>query len=355
MDRSFWQDKKVLVTGHTGFKGTWLCHLLTGLGARVYGLALPPETKPSMFELTATESLVDHHIADICSPEAVDNRCREVDPDIVFHFAAQPLVRRSYAEPRSTTMTNVMGTVHICEALRHPKSVAAAVLITTDKVYHNNEWAWPYREIDPLGGLDPYSASKACSDLMAHAYSQSFLKSGDHGFPKISLTTARAGNVIGGGDWSQDRLIPDIIRAIHQGERLEIRNPDAVRPWQHVLEPLVGYLTLAEHQARDAIEPGAFNFGPSTTDCVPVDHIVTHGREYFGDALKVHYHKPAGAPHEAGLLKLDCSKAASVLQWRPKWDLGVALSHTFDWYQGFLSGDDLLDLTRRQIEAYLAD
>lgn len=353
INRSFWHNKKVLITGHTGFKGSWLCHLLDELGAKIFGFALEPPTNPAMFALTGITKFIDHQIGDICQPQDLKGRIKAVSPDIVFHLAAQPLVRYSYRNPCLTALTNVMGTVYLCEALKEVDSIQAAVMITTDKVYENHEWIWPYRENDPLGGHDPYSASKAASDIMIQSYQKSFFNNGQHGYPKLPMASVRAGNVIGGGDWSEDRLIPDMMRAIANNSILEIRNPAAVRPWQHVLEPLVGYLRLAEKLTTSLEIVGAWNFGPESSDCLPVEDIVAMGQEVFGNRLKVSVATPTFNPHEASLLKLDCTKAKSLLDWQPKWDIGTAASKTFAWYQGYFQNTDLLQLTRTQIVNYL--
>ncbi|WP_374587308.1 CDP-glucose 4,6-dehydratase [Ideonella dechloratans] len=345
----FWQGKRVLLTGHTGFKGSWLSLWLQSMGASLRGVALPPPTEPSLFEVAHVAAGMDHCIADIRDLAAVQALVSEFQPEIVIHMAAQPLVRLSYQQPVETYATNVMGTVHVLEAARHAGSVKAIVNITTDKCYENREWVWGYREDEPMGGHDPYSNSKGCAELVSSAYRKSFLK--DAGIP---MATARAGNVIGGGDWALDRLVPDILRALQAQEPVLIRNPHAIRPWQHVLEPLSGYLLLAEQlytQGQTAAE--GWNFGPRDEDARPVQWIVEHLCACWGNGASWTL-QPGEHPHEANFLKLDISKARQRLQWAPRWSLETALTHITAWHQAWLAGHDMRALCLNQISQYQA-
>ncbi len=332
-----YQGRRVLLTGHTGFKGSWLSIWLNRMGAEVSGLALAPDTTPSLFSLAGLETAIHQHtICDIRDYPALLATVQAARPEIIFHLAAQPLVRRSYREPRETIDTNVTGTANLLEAARQTESTRAVVVVTTDKCYENKEWHWGYRENDRLGGHDPYSASKACAELVAGAYRSSFFEVD----PVVGLATARAGNVIGGGDWAEDRIIPDAIRAAEDGVPLEVRNPQAVRPWQHVLEPLSGYLTLGACLLQ---EPGkysqAFNFGPAADDVVRVEHLVSRFIEVYGQGSWISTaEKGAAEPHEAGLLRLACEKANRVLGWREVLSADQALELTASWYRGVLRG-----------------
>lgn len=320
----------MLLTGHTGFKGGWLALWLDELGARVGGFALAPSTSPSLFQAAGLGKLEVDVRGDVRDPVALGRTITEFAPDVVFHLAAQPLVRESYALPVETYATNVMGTVHLLEAARRSASVRVVVNVTTDKVYDNREWAWGYRESDPLGGHDPYSSSKACSELVTSAYARSFLH--DRG---VAVATARAGNVIGGGDWSRDRLVPDAAVALSRGEPVVVRNPHAIRPWQHVVEPLRGYLMLAEAcWAEPASFSRAFNFGPAPEDMVPVGRLMDMLCRHWPDARWENVSE-AGAPHEATFLKLDTALARSLLAWAPRLHLDRALSLTAEWYRAF--------------------
>ncbi len=342
----FWRGRRVLLTGHTGFKGAWLALWLGRLGAAVTGLALPPATDPALFSLARVEEVAAHHAADIRDREAVARIARAADPQVVFHLAAQPLVRPGYADPVGTFSTNVMGTVHVLEALRQCPDLRAVVAVTTDKVYRNREWPFPYREDDHLGGHDPYSASKAGSEIAAACYRDAFFR--DRG---VALATARAGNVIGGGDWSVDRLFPDAVRAFSSGRTLHIRRPDAVRPWQHVLEPLAGYLCLAERLFADPGLAGAYNFGPHTFEAATVRRVVELARAAFGGG-EVAWGPGDEGPHEAGWLALETAKARTTLDLRPLWPLEEAVARTMAWYARQLRGEDARELCLAEIAAY---
>lgn len=342
----FWQGKRVLVTGHTGFKGSWLTLWLHRLGARVTGISLPPTTTPNLFTLAGIEALCESHFKDIRDTEALTFLIKQAQPDCVFHLAAQPLVRASYRNPIETLSTNIMGTAHVLDALREQNSVRAAVMVTTDKVYRNNEWLWPYREDDLLGGHDPYSASKAASELVIECYRDAFLAA-----QGIAVASARAGNVIGGGDWSEDRLIPDAIRAWQSGQVLEIRSPDAIRPWQHVLEPLAGYLILAEKLWHKSTLAGAYNFGPETNDVTTVRELVEIARGVHGSG-RVIYNDNIDKPHEAGLLTLEVAKTRHTLGVIPRWLLSDAIKHTMEWYHAQHQGEKARALCESQIVAY---
>lgn len=347
MDAAFWKGRRILVTGHTGFKGSWLTLWLSRLGAEVTGYALAPPTTPSLFAQAEIGSVVAHHEADIRDLAALRRVFETSRPQIVFHLAAQAIVRQSYADPVETYATNLMGTVNVLEAIRHTPSIEAAVMITTDKVYDNKEWAWGYRETDRLGGFDPYSNSKACCELAIDAYRRSFFDA-----QKLVVGSARAGNVIGGGDWACDRLIPDIVRGFMAGQQVVIRYPDAVRPWQHVLEPLHGYLVIAEAIVKQRLQADpTFNFGPEETDAQPVRAIVEHMRTRWGNGAAWTLDNAAN-PHEANQLRLDCSKARQVLKWTPKLPLSQALDWVVEWYQGHHRGEAARTLSEAQIDRY---
>jgi CDP-glucose 4,6-dehydratase len=352
---TFWKDKRVLITGHTGFKGSWLCLILRQFGARIHGFALEPPTKPSLFVEANINELVSSTICDIRDYEGLLNTFKQFRPEIVLHLAAQPLVRESYKFPVETYSTNVMGTVHLLEACRQTESVKAIVNVTTDKCYENKEWYWGYRENEPMGGYDPYSNSKGCSELVSSAYRNSFFNINEYSKHGVALATARAGNVIGGGDWAGDRLIPDFIRAISAGEEVIIRSPYAIRPWQHVLEPLTGYLTLAEKLftiGPDFAE--AWNFGPDDSDVRNVEWVISAICEMWGKnaSYKVDTHPQ---PHEANFLKLDCSKAKSELGWFPKWSLELALKSIVEWNKAWLGKQDIRKVTEEQIHRYYTE
>ena len=346
MSHSFWENKKVLVTGHTGFKGSWLSLWLQQLNAKVIGLSLRPPTTPNLFTKANVESNMVSIIGDINDYSLIEETLREHEPDIIFHLAAQSLVRHSYAFPIDTYATNVMGTVHLLEAARKIKSCKSMVCVTTDKCYQNNEWHWGYRENDSLGGHDPYSSSKACAELVCSAYRSSFQNTD---IPSCGIATARAGNVIGGGDWAKDRLIPDIISASYEKKQIIIRNPHALRPWQHVLEPLQGYMLLAEQlfDRPDSFSE-AWNFGPDDNDVKPVSWVVETMLNYLDNHATWVFDK-AHNPHEATFLKLDSSKAKNRLDWRPRWELEKALKETTNWFRAYHAGENMEKITISQI------
>ena len=343
----FWRGKRVLMTGHTGFKGSWLSLWLQSMGATLRGIALEPPTEPALFAVARVAEGMEHRITDIRDFAAVKAQMDEFQPEIVIHMAAQPLVRLSYTEPVETYATNIMGTVHVLEAARHAGSVKAIVNITTDKCYENREWVWGYREDEPMGGHDPYPSSKGCAELVSSAYRKSFLQEAG-----IAMATARAGNVIGGGDWALDRLVPDILRALEKHEPVLIRNPHAIRPWQHVLEPLSGYLQLAERlYLHGQLDAEGWNFGPRDEDARLVQWIVEHLCEHWGSGASWTL-QPGDHPHEASFLKLDISKARQRLHWTPRWSLEVALKQITEWHQAWLKGQDMRSICLNQIKQY---
>ena len=343
----FWVGKKVLLTGHTGFKGSWMSEVLLGLGAKVHGFALAPQTEPALFAQLSLANRVNHVVGDVRDQVALRHTVRSVDPDVVFHMAAQPLVRRSYREPVETWATNVMGTAHLLDALHLIKKPCSVVVITTDKVYENCELDYPYRETDPLGGYDPYSASKAGTELVAASWRSSFLSQ-----TLIRLATARAGNVIGGGDWSEDRILPDLARAFGSKTVLRVRNRHATRPWQHVLDLIEGYLMLAEALSgpgADQFETG-FNFGPEPIDQRSVGDLVETARRYWPG--NIDNATDLDAPHEAAQLSLSIEKAQSMLDWQPRWGFETAVAETIIWYRDVLQGADPVELMRQQIARF---
>lgn len=348
-DKDFYQHKRIFITGHTGFKGSWLALWLTELGARVYGYSLSPPTDPNLFSMIALQKRLSGHVnADIRHLESLREAIDQAQPEIVFHLAAQALVRSGYQDPVATYETNILGTVHLLEAIRHCDYVKAVVIVTSDKCYDNQEWVWPYRENDPLGGADPYSSSKACAEIVSAAYRKSFLS------PKVAVATARAGNVIGGGDWAQDRLIPDFIRALMRNERMSVRYPQAIRPWQHVLEPLAGYLKLAEklYQEGNAYA-AAWNFGPHTSEVRSVSWVLDYlGAHFGGTAWEA---TTAPQPQETQTLRLDSSKAQLLLGWKPCWSITRALDETAWWYRAYLEGAEMELETLKQIHGYTAE
>lgn len=355
MNAGFWYAKRVFVTGHTGFKGSWLSLWLQSLGAEVTGFALPPSTEPSLFKVAQVGKGMRSTTGDIRDLAQLQRALQEARPEIVIHMAAQPLVRYSYAHPVETYATNVMGSVHLLEAVRQTGGVKAVVMVTSDKCYENREWVWAYRENEAMGGYDPYSNSKGCSELVTAAYRSSFFNPANYGQHGVALASGRAGNVIGGGDWALDRLIPDIVRAIEQGREVVIRSPQAIRPWQHVLEPLSGYLHLAQRLHSDGAEfAESWNFGPHDHDARPVAWIVDHLTRIWGEGAAYHIDPSAADLHEAHYLKLDCSKAHMKLGWQPRWNLMHTLEKISEWHKAQRSGDDMQALTLAQIREYEA-
>jgi CDP-glucose 4,6-dehydratase len=353
VDPRAWRDRSVLITGHTGFKGGWLAAWLHKLGAKVHGFALEPPTNPSLFEVARIASLMSSDArADLADLPRVQATVVNARPEVIFHLAAQPLVRESYRDPIGTFAANVMGTAHVLEAARASASVRAIVLITTDKVYENREWPYPYREVDALGGRNPYSASKAAAELIAASYRSSFF-SGPQG-ARAQIATARAGNVLGGGDWAPERLVPDCLRAFAAGVDVQLRYPMSIRPWQHVLDPLAGYVQLAERllASSDGAYATSWNFGPDSTGDATVGEVAALTARLWGDDARVTHAPAADQPHEDGLLRLDSSAARSRLGWRPRWSLQQTLERTVQWQHAWRSGADMLEYTLQQISAY---
>lgn len=345
----FYKGKKVLVTGHTGFKGTWMCIALLKAGADVVGYSLNPPTEPSAFDICGMQDKMHSIIGDIRDREKLKKVFEEEQPEIVFHLAAQPIVRESYKDPVYTYETNVMGTVNICECVRLNSCVKSFLNVTTDKVYLNNEWEWGYRENDPLDGYDPYSNSKSCSELVTHSYINSFFK--ERG---LAVSTARAGNVIGGGDFASDRIIPDCIRASLAKNPIIVRNPHSTRPYQHVLEPVMAYLMIAQKQYEDLNYAGFYNVGSEDQDCVNTGMLATIFCEKWGEGQ--HWENQfVGGPHEANFLKLDCSKIRSVFGWKPHWHVSEAIEKTVEWFKLWNTGNDMTEVMSRQIDEYLND
>lgn len=350
MDLSFYNRKTVLVTGHTGFKGAWMCKVLTMYGAKVVGYSLTPPTNPSLFEVAGIENSIISIIGDIRNLSLLTETMQNYRPEIVIHMAAQPIVRESYIDPVYTYETNVMGTVNICEAVRQSNSVKSFVNVTTDKVYKNNEWEWGYRECDILDGYDPYSNSKACSELVTSSYINSFFKNMD-----VSVSTCRAGNVIGGGDFAKDRIIPDCVRAMEQNSNIIVRSPYSTRPYQHVLEPVCAYLRLAQLQYEDKAIAGRYNVGPDDCDCVTTGVLVNMFCEKWGNGAVWENVAESNAPHEANFLKLDCSKIKAALGWKPRWNIANAIERTVEWSKAYLAGSDVSQIMDRQILEYLEE
>lgn len=346
-DLSFYKGKKVLVTGHTGFKGTWLVSLLLNAGAQVTGYSLEPPTEPSVFSLSGMEKQIRSIMGDIRDLDSLLEVFRETQPELVLHLAAQPIVRESYKNPVYTYETNVMGTVNILECIRRTKTVRSFLNVTTDKVYHNREWEWGYRETDPLDGFDPYSNSKSCSELVTHSYKNSFFSEGE-----TRISTARAGNVIGGGDFAADRIIPDCIRAALFGKPILVRNPHSTRPFQHVLEPLYAYLMIAAMQYEDIKYEGYYNVGPGDEDCVTTGELVEMFCRCWGQGQTWEDHF-AGGPHEANFLKLDCSRLRSVFGWKPVWGVRKAIEKTVEWTRAWQAGEDINFVMEKQIRCFL--
>jgi CDP-glucose 4,6-dehydratase len=348
MNAAFWQGKRVFITGHTGFKGSWLTLMLSRLGAGITGFALPPPTTPALFDLARVGQGIHSIIDDIRDADAIGRAVREARAEIIFHLAAQPLVRQSYVDPVETYATNVMGIVNLLEAARQVDSIRAIVIVTSDKCYENREWLWGYREDDPLGGHDPYSSSKACAEIVTAAWRRSFFAPET----QTHIATARAGNVIGGGDWGKDRLIPDILQAIAAHQPPRLRNPDAIRPWQHVLEPLSGYLMLAEKLCTEgAAWAKAWNFGPADADAQSVRQVAETLAQHWPDALPWEL-EAESQPHEARALRLDASQARARLGWRPLWDLRAALAQVARWQHAWQADEDMRAVTLAQIAAY---
>ncbi|EGQ7674029.1 CDP-glucose 4,6-dehydratase [Vibrio cholerae] len=353
MNPAFWQGKRVFITGHTGFKGGWLSLWLQEMGALVKGYSLSAPTTPSLFEEAKVWAGMNTEEGDIRDFAHLRQSIYEFKPEIVFHMAAQPLVRLSYHQPMETYSTNVMGTVYLLEAVKQIGGVKAVVNITSDKCYENREWVWGYREDEPMGGYDPYSNSKGCAELVASAYRQSFFNKEKYTQHGCALASVRAGNVIGGGDWAEDRLIPDMLKAFSQEQSVEIRSPHAIRPWQHVLEPLSGYITIAEKLYTDGSDYGeGWNFGPKDEDAKPVDWIVNRLSEYWGNGAQWHL-SAGGHPHEAHYLKLDCSKAKMRLNWQPVWDLDTTLEKIVAWQKAWLAKEDMHQYTINEIKQYM--
>lgn len=348
VNQAFWRGKRVLLTGHTGFKGAWLALWLQQMQAQVFGFALPPSTTPSLYELGEVAEGMHSTMGDIRDAQALASHIRESSPEIIIHLAAQAIVSEGYADPTGTYATNVMGTVHLLEAARSTPGIKSIVVITSDKCYENHEWEWPYRETDRLGGHDPYSNSKACTELVTSAFRQSFLA--EQG---IGLATARAGNVFGGGDWSKNRLIPDLLSAFATGQPAFLRNPSSVRPWQHVLEPLAGYLRLAELLHGDPKFADAYNFGPRSEDTLSVAGIATELAKAWGENASFKC-EPRNFPHEAGQLRLDSSLAHQHLGWKPRLTLQQGLNAAASWQKAWLSGIQMRTFTLKQISEYMS-
>lgn len=347
-DFNFYKGKNVFVTGHTGFKGAWLCKILLHCGANVYGYSLQPPTNPSLYNLLNIDSQINSTIGDIRDLDALKKAFGKARPEIVLHLAAQPIVRESFKEPVYTYSTNVMGTVNILECVRLSNTVKSFLNVTTDKVYKNNEWCWGYREEEPLDGFDPYSNSKSCSELVTHSYKNSFFEDGS-----VAISTARAGNVIGGGDFAPDRIIPDCVRAAQQCKDIVVRNPYSTRPYQHVLEPLCAYLLIAQKQYEDISCADYYNVGPDECDCVTTGEIVDMFVKHYAGNIKWVNIAEKNAPHEANFLKLDCSKLKSTLNWKPNWNIDKAVEKTVEWSKAYINNDNLIDVTDRQIREFL--
>jgi CDP-glucose 4,6-dehydratase len=353
VDHSFWKGKRVFLTGHTGFKGGWLSLWLSSMGAKVTGYALAPNTNPNFFEVAKVAEDLEHsHIADIRDLERLQKAMADAKPEIVIHMAAQPLVRYSYVNPVETYATNVMGTVHVLESIRNIDSVRSAVIVTTDKCYENKEWAWGYRENEPMGGYDPYSNSKGCAELVTSAYRQSYFSPEKYPKHQVAIASARAGNVIGGGDWSEDRLIPDAIKAFEVNETVIIRNPLATRPWQHVLEPLSGYLVLAQALYKEGAKfDGGWNFGPRDDDARSVQEVINLLIKNWGSVASWTQDQ-SEQPHEAHSLKLDCSKARQYLNWTPRWSLEQAIENIIEWQHAYQKQSNMREISLQQIKQY---
>lgn len=346
----FYRGKRVFITGHTGFKGSWLCRMLVNAGAIVTGYSLEAPTKPSLYELADVERHIVSVIGDVRDYECLKKAFDQAQPEIVLHLAAQPIVRDSYKNPRYTYETNVMGTVNLLECVRFSSSVRSVVNVTTDKVYHNNEWAWGYRENEPLDGFDPYSNSKSCSELVTHCYKNSFFTDGT-----VAVSTARAGNVIGGGDFANDRIIPDCVRAMAAGKPIGVRNPYSTRPYQHVLEPLTVYLTIAQRQYEQSSYQGYYNVGPDDCDCVTTGELVDLFCRHWGAEAVWENQAEVNAPHEANFLKLDCSKLKALFGWKPRWHMEECMEMTCRFSKIWLAGGDIPAEMDYEIKAFLEE
>ncbi len=346
---NFWRGKRVFITGHTGFKGSWLTTYLKMVGANVCGFSLPPPTTPNLFELANVAQGILSFEGDIRNVDCLKAAVKDFQPEFIFHLAAQALVRESYADPVNTYSTNVMGTINLLEAVRAVSSVVTVIIVTSDKCYENREWQWGYRENEAMGGFDPYSSSKGCVELLSAAYQRSYFSDNSH----LSLSTVRAGNVIGGGDWAIDRLIPDLCNALTQGKPATIRNPNAIRPWQHVLEPLSGYLVLAEKSSQHPQQfIGGWNFGADYQDSKPVSWIADKVIKFWGKGA--HWiTENSEHPHEAETLRLDCSKARTLLNWSPRLTLSKSIEYTVNWYQAYIKNRDMEYYTQQQILSYI--
>ncbi len=347
-DMNFYKGKKVFVTGHTGFKGSWLCRILVNAGAIVTGYSLPAQTEPNLFSLAGLEGEIVSIIGDIRDFNTLKAAFDSAQPELVFHLAAQPIVRDSYTMPAYTYETNVMGTVNILESVRQTDCAKSFLNVTTDKVYRNNEWVWGYRESDPLDGYDPYSNSKSCSELVTHSYKRCFFQDG-----KVAVSTVRAGNVIGGGDFAHDRIIPDCVRAATVGQTILVRNPSSIRPYQHVLEPLFAYLLIAQRQYEDTLMAGCYNVGPGESDCVTTGRLVDLFCKEWGNNVSCRSVDEADSPHEASFLKLDCSKLKSGFGWHPCWNIEKAVHETSKWTKNWLAGGDIPAEMDKEIKEYL--
>ena len=347
LDWNFYRGKRVLLTGHTGFKGSWMSVLLANMGAKVIGYSTCSKPSPRLFDLCGVKEQITHIKGDVRDLAHLLEVFAAYQPEIVIHMAAQPIVRDSYKDPVGTYATNVMGTVNICEAVRQTPSVRSFLNVTTDKVYENKEWEWGYRENEPLDGFDPYSNSKSCSELVTHSYQNSFFTDG-----RVAVSTARAGNVIGGGDFAADRIIPDCVRAAMKGEEIIVRNPDSTRPYQHVLEPVCAYLMIAAKQYEDGKYAGWYNVGPDDRDCFRTGRLVDCFVKHWGNGLKWQSRSDNG-PHEANFLKLDCSKLKTTFGWQPRWDLDTAIAKVVEWSKAWMGGEDVRAVMDRQIGEYL--
>lgn len=350
MKLGFYNGKRVLVTGHTGFKGTWLCRMLIDAGAIVTGYSLEPPTRPNLFELAEIDDKMESIIGDIRDFDKLKAVFEKCQPEFVFHLAAQPIVRDSYKEPRYTYETNVMGTVNLMECVRLFTCVKSVLNVTTDKVYHNNEWNWGYRENEPLDGFDPYSNSKSCSELVTHSYKNSFFTDN-----RVAVSTARAGNVIGGGDFANDRIIPDCVRAMKLGKTIEVRNPYSTRPYQHVLEPLAVYLDIAKRQYEDISYADYYNVGPDDCDCVTTGELVTLFCKCWGEGSSWLNKAEKDSPHEANFLKLDCSKIKTVFGWKPRWHIEECIEKTCVFSKAWIAGENVAAEMDKQIQEFMEE